>query len=98
MRLRRRKQEIRQTSLEAYRELLNLGEKEREVYNAIVSMAAKDGPPTDREITAKLGYQDPNKVRPRRYELLKKGWIMEAGKRKCNITGKMALTWRPTEW
>lgn len=50
--------------------------------------------PTDREIAMYLGYKDPNSVRPRRYELMKWNLIEEAGKSKCSVSGKLALTWK----
>jgi len=38
---------------------------------------------------------DPNKVRPRRFELMEMGLITEAGTRACRVSGRQALTWRP---
>lgn len=49
--------------------------------------------PTDKEIAKYLGFSDPNKVRPRRNDLMKHGFIREAEKRKCTIGGKESLTW-----
>lgn len=90
--------EIRQTSLEAYEDIMKkLGQRQKLVYDAIVKLS-KNGPyPTDREIAQELKAQDPNFVRPRRYELMKMGYIVEQEKRKCHITGKKALTWKPKE-
>lgn len=48
---------------------------------------------TDQEIAKKLGFSDPNKVRPRRNELVKAGFLVNFGKKKCKITGKMAIFW-----
>jgi len=36
---------------------------------------------------------DPNMVRPRRKELVDLGLVEEVGKRKCSISGRMALIW-----
>jgi len=45
-----------------------------------------NGPHTDSEIAHILKYSDPNKVRPRRFELVELGLIKEICKRKCEIT------------
>lgn len=61
---------------------------------------------TDREMAAMLGYNDPNKVRPRRNELsnaefhkrtkqkIREVILEEDTKRICNITGKLSIAWR----
>ena len=49
---------------------------------------------TDREITSLLGYDDPNKVRPRRKELVNMGLVVEEPKRACTITGRSCYTWK----
>jgi len=85
---------MRDTSLKAYRQLTDLGVKQREVYFVIKHASV---PVTDREITVALGYGDPNKVRPRRFELARQGWIVEAGRRRCSVSGKLAITWRAVE-
>lgn len=84
---------MRDTSLDAYTELRNspkLGERQSIVYDAI----RKLGCPTDLEITAFLNLGDPNKVRPRRNELLRKGYITECEKRECSISHKLVWSWR----
>ena len=86
---------VRQTSLLAFREELpRLGKRQLEVLKAIRDLNSIGQYPTDREIAKLLQYADPNKVRPRRYELMQHGLIEEAGKRECSITGKLALTWK----
>ena len=86
---------IRQTSLIAfYEEFPNLGRRQYEVLKAIRDLNLVGQYPTDREITKLLGYADPNRVRPRRNELMQYGLIEEAGKRECSITKKTALTWK----
>jgi len=86
---------MRPTSLQAYGELPELGEMQRRVLNVIVEHAIKGEHLTDREIARELGYGDPNKVRPRRFELMEMGLITEAGTRACRVSGRQALTWRP---
>ena len=68
-----------------------LGERQRVVYDVIRTATV---PVTDREITRFLGYEDPNTVRPRRFELVSMGLVEEAGKRQCNVSRRRALTWR----
>jgi hypothetical protein len=67
-------------------------------YRAIIRVL-KENPYglTDYEIAIKNGYADPNKFRPRRNELEKGGFVFEAGKRPCNITGKTAIIWKLTQ-
>ena len=43
---------------------------------------------TDREVMLKLGYSDPNAVRPRITELIKRGLIEEFGSKVCVSTRK----------
>jgi len=82
---------VRQTSLLAYSEL-----KQAELtrtYKQILEALRYYGAMTDREICNVLNYKDPNKVRPRRNELVKMGEIEEKGKRICSISGKKAIMW-----
>lgn len=89
------KHDIRQTSLLSfYEELPHLGKRQLEVLKAIRDLNSIGQYPTDWEITKVLQYADPNKVRPRRNELMRYGLIEEAGRRQCSITGKLALTWK----
>jgi len=80
---------VRQTSLRAYKDI-NLGKRQKEVYKAI----KKHGIGTAREIYREMdkpgvysGYQ------PRFTELREKGLLREIGKRKCNVTGRLAVVW-----
>ena len=83
---------IRQTSLNAYFKLLTSGELHPR--NQMVLEYIYINPySTDMEITKGLGFNDPNQVRPRRKELLDDGHIVDAGTRKCTITGRMAHIW-----
>jgi len=88
--------DMRKTSLDTFSRLKleGLGPKQLEVYNAILELNTSGVSPTDQEITKHLGYDDPNKVRSRRYELMNDNLIIEAGKRVCSITGEKVLTWK----
>lgn len=91
------KHAVRETSIDSYaEELPALGKRQQEVFDMIVSLNMEDKYPTDREIARELDYDDPNKVRPRRYELMKLGLITEAGLRTCEVSGKVSLTWKIT--
>tara|TARA_Y100000310_G_scaffold223798_1_gene225679 strand:- start:5711 stop:6001 length:291 start_codon:yes stop_codon:yes gene_type:complete len=82
---------IRQTSIQAYGDLKgSLGNEQRAVLSTIVYNPGR----TDREIADLMMVKDPNRVRPRRNELMEAGHIVEAGKRECHITGRVAMTWR----
>lgn len=82
---------MRDTSLDAYSDIKpSLGEREQIVYEAIKTL----GCPTDLEIAKFIGYSDPNKVRPRRNELVKKGVITECEKRMCSISKRTVWSWR----
>jgi len=48
---------------------------------------------TDRELAEQLGYKDPNKVRPRRNELVSECKVSYKGQRVCKVTGQMAIIW-----
>ena len=41
----------------------------------------------------RLGYYDPNKVRPRRNELAKETMVVKVGVRKCTVTDRKAIIW-----
>lgn len=47
---------------------------------------------TDRDILAELGQSDPNYVRPRITELIRRGLVVETGSRKCAISGRKCRT------
>jgi hypothetical protein len=88
--------EMRKTSLMAYTQVPELGEMQQRVYDKIKECNQLGIYPTDREIAFFLGYGDPNKIRPRRYELMEVGLIREEGKRKCTVTDRLAITWVTT--
>lgn len=83
---------IQQTSIDSYQQKQpTMGEDQQLVLIAI--NAQPDS--TDAEITRFLGKEDPNFVRPRRYELEHElGLVERSGKKVCTITGRTALTWR----
>jgi len=82
---------MRQTSIDAYKDIKpELGDRQKLVFSAIKKL----GCPTDREIAKYLKFTDPNKVRPRRKELLDQGRITECEKRECTVTGKTVWSWR----
>lgn len=87
---------VRQTSLEAYRKISESNKDhvmQRKVFNALISLRQA----TDSEISFYLMYSDPNKIRPRRNELVKKGIVKSIGKRVCEITGRECILWSVTQ-
>jgi hypothetical protein len=83
---------IQQTSLLAYQQI-----KDRPlnpIYNLILNMLESNPEGlTDQELTRLCGFQDPNKVRPRRNELVKEGFVMEWGAKTCPVTDKKSINW-----
>lgn len=86
------KRNVRDTSKQSYHELSpdDLSDKQQTVL--VVIHANPDC--TDRELAELLGYDDPNELRPRRYELVDLGLVEQNGKRVCKVTGKKAYVWR----
>lgn len=83
--------QMRSTSLDAFNEIKpELGDRQKIVLDAIKKL----GCPTDLEIACYLGHSDPNKVRPRRNELMKAGIITECEKRECSISHRTVFSWR----
>jgi len=83
---------VRQTSIKAYMELRKegkLGARQMEVLKAFV----EHGAATDLEMARKLHYGDANRLRPRRNELVAKGYLEEVGKRKCSVSKRLAYVW-----
>jgi len=88
---------VRDTSLDAYLEIISdpgsLNERYQDILIAINDIGI---PSSDYEIAEFLEFDDPNKVRPRRYELVYnfyKPFLEEKGKRVCRKTGKMVFVW-----
>lgn len=84
----------RQTSIDSYNEMKAsgvLGERQREVYNALCRYA----PATGAELHRIAGFTRTNRydVRARLSELRDAGMACEVGKRKCNVTGRRVIEW-----
>lgn len=82
---------MRDTSVEAYHRLNIEGISDR--HKKIIDAIDKIGSSTDREIAKFLDFDDPNKVRPRRKELLDAKIIVEEGKRICQVSGRTSYVW-----
>lgn len=84
---------VSDTSIKTYHEIKDeglIGERQVKVGDYIF------GHPdlTDTEIAHGMGYNDINKTRPRRRELVECGVVTENGKRQCTHTGRTAYVWR----
>ena len=79
---------MRDTSLEAFKSLENLNDKQRKVFDVI----AEFQPCTDYEIAERLK-QPINRITPRRGELITAGLIVEDKKVK-GPTGRPSWTWK----
>ena len=92
---------IRDTSLDAYLQIISdpcsLNDRYQDILIAINDLGI---PSSDYEIASHMGFDDPNKVRPRRYELVNdfyKPFLEEKGKRICRKTGKTVFVWGLTK-
>ena len=83
---------MQQTSIEAYHELQNVGEKQRMVLHAIDTMVKA----SDYDIANFLNWEI-NRVTPRRNELAKRGLIHEATRAVHPTTHKRVIYWSVTE-
>ncbi len=81
---------IQDTSIKAYREdaLPTLGQRQAEVLKAIRTL----GECTNSELAIHLGFSI-NRVTPRCLELRQAGKVVDIGKRKCPVTGRLAYVW-----
>jgi len=86
--------QVTQTSLDAYKSIQADSLKLTHSYKEIIETLQKNPNLTDYEIATKLGYSDPNKIRPRRHELMKAGYLLSFSKRKCEISKVVAKTWQ----
>jgi predicted transcriptional regulator len=87
--------EIRDTSLQAYRQICDegiLNERQLQVYEAL----AQAGPLTASEIARHIKAPR-DSVSPRLPELARKGTIAVVSSRDCDVTGRHAITWDVTE-
>jgi hypothetical protein len=82
---------LHQNSLAAYLSL-DLGEREAAVLKTFCESPA---PLTDREVMRRLGFTDPNAVRPRCTDLVERGLLEECGTTQDPQTGKSVRLCRP---
>lgn len=83
---------IQTTSLKARQEIIP---KLNSRYITILAALSRTRDATDYELSKMLGQDDPNFVRPRRYELVNKYKLVGYSQtRQCSITGKTALAWK----
>lgn len=85
---------IQQTSLLSFNEIRQNSLVLTQSYREILQALSLTQNMTDREIADFLNYSDPNKIRPRRNELVKYGYVVEYSKRVCSITGKYVIAWK----
>lgn len=82
---------VRSTSRLAYKEEMESGyihNLKARVYGVIASDSS-----TIREIAERLE-KSPNVISPRVMELRTEGMVISAGKRKCEVSGKLAYAWK----
>lgn len=88
---------VRDTSLDAYLQIISDPDSLNDRYQDILTAISELGcPSSDREIADYLGFTDPNKVRPRRYDLVHKFYkpfVEEKGRRIYKPTGKNVFIW-----
>lgn len=63
----------------------------------IIEAITEYGPMTVDELMDRLGYHDPNRVRPRLTELTQAGALCTIGKRRSRRSGKMVAVWAINE-
>lgn len=92
---------VRDTSLDAYMQIIsdpcNLNERYQDILMAISEM---DRPPTAFEVAIHLGFDDPNKTRPRINELANdyyKPFLEEKGKEPRGESGTSVYVWGLTK-
>jgi predicted transcriptional regulator len=83
---------VRDTSLHSYRmEVIpTLQEREQRVYDLLLVAGESL---TNSEIASRLNWPI-NCVTGRTNRLVKRGWVMEDGKRECRCTGRTAYAWK----
>lgn len=86
----------RQTSIDSWHELQADG-KLGELQQTILDAFKRFGEHTDLELAKLLGFQDPYRVRRRRYELVGLGLIEEKMRRICSVSGRKAIVWGVVE-
>lgn len=86
----------RGTSIAVYHEIVEQGLVRGIQKDILQRLAHCDVPMTMREIADQMGIQQANAVNPRAAELERRGAIRPAGKRRCLISGRTAMTWEIT--
>jgi predicted transcriptional regulator len=81
------KTRVRATSIEAYRDLKDLGDRQRQVLNALTFRDM-----SNLEISKVLGLPI-NAITPRVKELRDLGLVVEAGRKRCPYTGRSVTVW-----
>jgi hypothetical protein len=84
------KRHIHENSLAAFEAISDERCERAEVIYQLLTRALQ--PVTDRDVARQLGFTDMNMVRPRITELINNRWVIEAGSRKCAVTGKTVRT------
>jgi len=102
----RPRKRVRQVSKQAYAEVraTNAGRRRDDVLRCLAACFNESQVwPTDAELTywmhrrGELPREDPNLVRPRRFELMEMGLVEKGTARPCRVTGKTAHPWRIVE-
>lgn len=87
---------VQQTSLRAYREIQpELITRQAIVYNLLFEATSQGMNMTNMEIARALHWSI-NRVTPRVYELRQMGAVRLDCKRKCGVTGRLAMGWKTT--
>lgn len=82
-----------ETSMKAYKEMMEKRKSRKEKVEDKIREIEEEKAPTNMEIAKGLGWSI-NRVTPRVLELRKEGRIEQEGTRKCEETGREAMTWR----
>lgn len=87
---------IAETSIEAYKKILpKVADRCLIILKAMRQMLMPYGDVTDQEIKEFLRKEDPNYVRPRRYDLVNKYKLVGfSSKRECSVTGMTCRAWK----
>jgi len=85
------KKMYQQTSKDAYLDMLPIAPGHHDI---IMDVLNQKGQASNMEIADALGWSI-NRVTPRIFELRTEGKVVAAVKRKCRITGRRVIVWRP---
>jgi len=84
---------VQPTSINAYLQIQEEGIPDTQQEMIMMLFRYNKEPMTNREIAVALG-MEPSTASARRNELVKKGWLRQAGKRKCRESPNFtSLTW-----